>query len=359
LIQEELGNKKHYLMNSFYIAQRKRLNILVQDGKPIGGKWSFDIQNRRKMPGALRVPEPMNIKQNKYVKEAVEYIKKHFDHNPGTIEEFIWPTNHDEAKKWLHNFLSRRLCLFGPYQDAIDPTKDFLFHSLLSPLLNIGLLTPAYVIDETLAYAHKHTVPLNCLEGFIRQIIGWREFVQGIYVLHGEKQRKSNFFKHTKKLPASFWDATTGILPIDNALQKIVKTGYAHHIERLMVLGNFMLLIEVDPNEVYRWFMELFIDAYDWVMVPNVYGMSQYADGGLMTTKPYFSSSNYIRAMSNYKNGSWCELWDALYWHFIVKNNSLIKKNARLSFINLYLRNKKKDILEKQLKIAQKYLKEI
>jgi deoxyribodipyrimidine photolyase-related protein len=226
-------------------------------------------------------------------------------------------------------------------------------------MLNVGLLTPLQIIDSVLEYAKQNDIPLNSLEGFIRQIIGWREFIRGIYVAKGTEERNRNFFQHKRKIPSSFYDGTTGIIPIDTTIRKLLKTGYAHHIERLMILGNFMLLCEFDPDEIYRWFMELFIDAYDWVMVPNVYGMSQFADGGLMSTKPYISSSNYLRKMSNYKKAQWQEIWDALYWRFIDKHREVFNKNIRMKFmVSMYdkmLTEKK----EKFIIIADNYFKSL
>ena len=200
-------------------------------------------------------------------------------------------------------------------------------------MMNVGLLSPQFVIDEALQFASKHEIPLNSLEGFIRQIIGWREFIRSVYELKGSKERTRNFWGFTRKIPASFWNGTTGIEPIDLTIKKVLETGYCHHIERLMVLGNFMLLCEFDPDEVYRWFMELFIDAYDWVMVPNVYGMSQFADGGLMSSKPYISGSNYLMKMSNYPKGEWQEVWDALFWNFLDNQRAFFLKNPRLSML--------------------------
>jgi len=217
-------------------------------------------------------------------------------------------------------------------------------------------LTPEQVTKKTLNFAEYHKIPLASLEGFMRQIIGWREFVRGIYLIKGEEQRSANFFNHTRQLPATFWTATTAIEPIDTTIKKILKTGYAHHIERLMVLGNFMLLTETDPQACYTWFMELFIDAYDWVMVPNVFGMSQYSDGGIMTTKPYFSGSNYIKKMSNYKKETWCIIWDALYWNFVYKQKDSIGTNARLNFMNMYLKKLNPAVLKTHLQNAQDFL---
>ena len=199
--------------------------------------------------------------------------------------------------------------------------------------MNAGLISPRELINKSLLFAKNNEIPLNSLEGFIRQIMGWREFIRGMYVCKGSYSRTQNFWGFERKIPKSFYDGTTGIEPVDDTIKKVLATGYCHHIERLMVLGNFMLLCEFDPDEVYRWFMELFIDAYDWVMVPNVYGMSQFADGGLMSTKPYISSSNYILKMSNYKKGDWCKIWDALFWNFMDKQREFFLKNPRMRML--------------------------
>lgn len=355
-LTEQFSGKKHYLMNSFYIAQRKRMNILVKNGKPIGGSWSFDKENRQPMPAHINIPPLPTQKQSSYVKEAIQYVQTNFGQNPGSIEHFIYPTNHTQAQLFLQDFLQHRLKYFGTYQDAILKDETFLFHSVLTPALNTGLLTPKEVVDAALQYSEKHVIPLNCLEGFLRQIIGWREFVRGVYTHAGEKQRNMNFFKHTNKLPASFWQSNTTLEPVDNAIQRVIQHAYTHHIERLMVLGNCMLLCQIEPNEVYAWFMELFIDAYDWVMVPNVYGMSQYADGGLMATKPYIAGSNYIAKMSDYKKGNYTSILNALYWNFIYKHQKIIKKNPRLAIMLSYLKKMEKATLKQHLTIAQTFL---
>ena len=174
---------------------------------------------------------------------------------------------------------------------------------------------------------------MNSCEGFIRQIIGWREFIRGVYIAVGSKERVKNFWKFKRKIPSSFYSGDTGIEPIDDTIKKINESAYANHIERLMIIGNFMLLCEFDPDEVYRWFMEMFIDSYDWVMVPNVYGMSQFSDAGMMSTKPYISSSNYILKMSNYKKGDWCKIWDSLFWNFMDKQRGVFVKNPRMRML--------------------------
>jgi deoxyribodipyrimidine photolyase-related protein len=336
--------KKHFSCQTFYIYQRKKLGLLLDEtGKPLGGKWSFDVENRKKIPKNLKIPKFPKFSQSPELKEAVAYVAKKYPNNPGLDEDFNYPTNHAQAKKALDHFLEMRLHHFGEYEDAIVENEEILFHSCLSPILNVGLLTPKQVIDATISYSKRHDVPINSLEGFIRQLIGWREFVRCIYHAIGEKQRSSNFFKHKHKISQAFYDGSTTIVPIDAVIKKLLKTGYLHHIERLMVLGNFFLLCEISPDAIYRWFMELFIDSYDWVMVPNVYGMSQYADGGMMTTKPYFSGSNYILKMSDFKTGSWCKIWDALFWRFMIKNDTFFQKQPRLKFLSQLAKKKKKD----------------
>jgi deoxyribodipyrimidine photolyase-related protein len=327
----------HYHQTSFYIQQRKQRGILLDGDKPLGGRWTFDVENRRKLPKGQAVPRPPTVVENDFHREARDYVTSRFGEHPGGLEACLYPATHEEAKGWLRDFLENRLGLFGDYEDALSAREPVLFHSVLSPLMNVGLLTPGQVLEETLAYAREHPVPLNSLEGFLRQVLGWREYVRAVYLMAGERQRGANFFGHTRPLPPGFYEGTTGVLPVDTVIRRVLATGYAHHIERLMVLGNFLLLCEVDPKEVYRWFMDLFIDAYDWVMVPNVFGMSQFADGGLMMTKPYFSSSNYLRKMSDYPAGEWCSLWDALYWRFVDKNRDYLAKNPRLAPMLRYL----------------------
>lgn len=330
-------HKKRYFQTDFYINQRKRLNLLVHENKPEGGQWSFDADNRLKYPAKQHPPKIEFPKENAYVKEAKAYVEKHFKDNYGNTELAVtkgfYPVNFEEAKSWLEDFLQTRFTDFGVYEDAMVSSEHFLHHSLLSLLLNTGLLTPAYVIERTMDYAAKHAIPLNSLEGFIRQIIGWREFIRIVYEREGRKQRTTHFMRFSRKIPASFYTGTTGIEPVDNVIKKVLLTGYAHHIERLMILGNFMLLCEFDADVVYKWFMELFIDAYDWVMVPNVYGMTQFTDGGLMVTKPYISSSNYVLKMSNYKKGAWCEIWDGLFWRFMHTHRTVFENNQRIGML--------------------------
>ena len=226
-------------------------------------------------------------------------------------------------------------------------------------MLNIGLLTPRQVLDTCLEHARTHEVPINSVEGFVRQVIGWREFMRATYEDLGVRMRTTNHWKHTRSIPDSFYDGTTGIAPVDDAIQRVLETGYCHHIERLMVLGGFMFLCEFDPDEIYRWFMELFIDSYDWVMVPNVYAMSQHADGGLITTKPYFSGSSYIKKMSNHPKGDWTATWDGLYWRWIWNHVDELGKNPRWAMMCAMAKKMDSDKRSAHLKHAEEFLNQL
>lgn len=334
-IETYFADKKRMFQTNFYKYQRQTRNILLDsDQKPMGGKWTFDDENRQKYPKGKTPPKVDFLKPNNFQKEAILYTQKYFAANYGNLnQDFIFPSNFADSKDWLRAFFTSRFSAFGAYEDAILENEIFLHHSVLSPMLNVGLLLPQFVIDEALTYAEEHEIPLNSLEGFIRQLIGWREFIRAVYELKGKEERTKNYWGFERKIPESFWNGTTGIVPVDSSIKKVLNTGYCHHIERLMVLGNFMLLCEFDPDEVYRWFMELFIDAYDWVMVPNIYGMSQFADGGLMSTKPYISGSNYVMKMSNYKKGAWQTVWDGLFWRFIHVHRDFFIQNPRLGML--------------------------
>lgn len=334
-LETYFGSRTKYFQTDFYILQRKKLNILIDENqKPIGGKWSFDAENRLKYPKDKIAPKLAFPALNIFYKEAIEYVSKNYPNNYGSISEtFIYPTTHEQSELWLQQFLVTRFNEFGEYEDAIVDEENILHHSVLTPMLNIGLLLPVQIVNAAIDYASKNNISLNSLEGFIRQIIGWREFIRGVYLYKGTQERTTNFWKFAKEIPLSFYTATTGIQPIDTTIKKLLHTGYNHHIERLMILGNFMLLCEFNPDKVYQWFMEMYIDAYDWVMVTNVYGMSQFADGGLMATKPYISGSSYVLKMSNYKKGNWCEIWDALFWNFMNKHRNFFLSNPRLGML--------------------------
>ncbi|NNE33463.1 MAG: cryptochrome/photolyase family protein [Winogradskyella sp.] len=349
-------NKKKFFQTTFYKQQRKERNILMISDEPEGGKWTYDSENRKKYPKDKTPPSIQFPDKTKYHEEAEDYVNANFSDHYGELSEFvIFPIDFKSSQDWLSQFFEQRFHDFGTYEDAIVKEEHFLNHSLLSPLINVGLLNPVEVIEKAIDYAKSNDVPLNSLEGFVRQIIGWREFIRGVYEVKGSVERTKNFWDFDRQIPPSFYDGTTGIKPVDDAIKKVLKTGYAHHIERLMILGNFMVLCEFDPDEVYKWFMELFIDAYDWVMVPNVYGMSLYADGGLMSTKPYISSSNYIMKMSNYSKGDWQDVWDGLFWTFMDKHRDFFSGNPRLGMLLGNLDRMKKETLEDHFKAAKDY----
>ena len=328
--------KKKLFQTSFYKNQRKKFNILINEyDKPTGGKWTYDDMNRKKFPKNKKTPsiDYSKIKSINFL-DSYNYVENNFAKNFGEINSFqLYPTDFKSAKIWFNNFLKTRFDEFGIYEDAVLINESIINHSVISPLINSGLLEPKYIVETSLDYYKKYDIPLNSMEGFIRQIIGWREFIRGVYYSKGTEERTKNYWNFKRKIPKSFYEGSTGIDPIDDTIKKVKKTAYGNHIERLMILGNFMVLCEFDPDEVYKWFMEVFIDSYDWVMVPNVYGMSQFADGGLMSTKPYISSSNYIIKMSDYKKGSWSEIWDGLFWTFMDKQRDFFKKNPRMRML--------------------------
>jgi deoxyribodipyrimidine photolyase-related protein len=329
------AGKKRFSQTDFYTKQRKERGILIDsDFKPVGGKWTFDTENRLKYPKGKVPPKVEFPSENEFVKEAESYVKANFNNNYGELKsDFVYPTTYVESRKWLTQFLENRFSEFGEYEDALVADERLLHHSLLTPMMNAGLLTPKEIIETTLEFAATNNIHLNSLEGFIRQIIGWREFIRGVYEVAGTRERTMNFWKCKRKIPETFWTGETGIEPLDIVIKKVLDTGYCHHIERLMVVGNFMLLCEFDPDEVYRWFMELFIDSYDWVMVTNVYGMSQFADGGLTATKPYISGSNYLMKMSDFPKGNWQPVWDGLFWNFMDKHRGFFLTNPRLGML--------------------------
>ena len=351
------SGKRKLFFTEFYIRQRKRLNILLDGDRPVGGQWSFDPENRKKLPRTIQVPpEPGVATEDEVIREARDYVRQQFPDAIGSDRPFLYPTDHSSAKRWLEGFLHERLAKFGDYEDAISQRHRVLFHSVLTPMLNIGLLTPAQVVAAVMPFAE--TVPLNSFEGFIRQVIGWREFIRLVYRRHGGAQRSRNFWGFSRPMPDAFYDGSTGIPPVDHVIRQVLQSGYCHHIERLMVLGNFMLLCELHPDAVYRWFMELFIDSYDWVMVPNIYGMSQHADGGLMTTKPYLSGSSYILKMSDFPRGEWCVIWDALYWRFIDRHAEFFARNPRMA-VMVRQKDRLGPKLDQHHRVAEQFLQRI
>ncbi len=331
--QEYLKTTKRPFMKTFYERERKRLKVLIDHGKPWGGKWSFDEENRKTIDEKIPIPDLPQVKHSAQTKTVISLVQNEFSKHPGNADNYWMPTTRKEWLRWLKVFVDERLEKFGPYQDALTTRKPFVFHSVLSPAINMGLLTPLEVIRVVEDAFHDHELPLNSVEGFIRQVMGWREFVRGVYQNFSEKEEMTNFWNHTKKLSPHWYKGDFGIPPLDEAIEKSIRWGYLHHIERLMVVGNMMTLLEIHPTEAHRWFMELFVDSSDWVMGPNVYGMALFSDGGIFATKPYICGSNYYRKMGKYAAGDWCEIVDGLYWGFIEKHKDFFKKNPRLGMM--------------------------
>ena len=365
-IYNNLGGLRHDL---FYKSQRIKFNIMVKKNGdkyiPEGSKWSFDIENRKSFEKNQVEPPILNLKsnsRNKYLNEAVEYINKNFSHHYGLsdLNNFIYPINKKEALEWLKYFISNKLDNFGKYEDALSSKIKFGFHSVLSPLTNIGLITPLDIIEHVRDYNKN----MASKEGFLRQVIGWREYCYFTYDLFSKELELNNLYINNKyKIPKYVWDCKTQIPPIDNILNNLLSNGYSHHIERLMGIGNFLILIEINPKEIYNWFQTMYIDAYDVFMVPNVYGMLSYGkltESSHMMTRPYFASSNYLMKMSDYKSQSnviinkntykWDDIIDSLYWSHINKHSLEFKKiyatSSAVARYEKFDNNKKKNILE-------------
>ena len=327
-----VGDKKFLLQANYYKKARKEMDILIENDKPVGGKWSFDDENRKKLPKDYLIPKLPVIKERDDFEEISNFINTEFNDHPGNINN-IFPYTTEQALDWLDTFFEERFKDFGPYEDAIFMGEHFQLHSALSSSMNLGIITPQQIITKAKDYAEANDIPLNSLEGFVRQIIGWREFIRGIYQNFSEKMINSNYWNHNRKLSEAWYTGDTGIEPLDDAIKGALEFGYTHHINRLMVWASIMNMSRIHPSEIYKWFMEMFVDSSEWVMVPNVFGMGTFADGGIFATKPYISGSSYILRMSNFKKGDWCEIVDGLYWKFIEDNKEFFAKNPRLSLM--------------------------
>jgi deoxyribodipyrimidine photolyase-related protein len=306
------------------------------------------------------IPRRNKIKNDQITFDVMVEVGEIFSKSYGDLENYSWAVTHKDAEKIFINFLDVYLTNYGSFQDAINKDNAFMFHSLLSPYFNSGLLNPLKCIKEVEKryFNSNGDIPINSVEGFIRQVIGWREFIMGVYWDNMPQYKQKNFWGHKKDLSDSWYTAQTGIPPLDGAIKESIEFGYTHHINRLMIISNLMNLSGVDPNSIYRWFMEMYVDTADWVMVPNVYGMGTFADGGIFSTKPYICGSSYMLRMSNYKKGDWCDVVDGLYWNFIERNINFFKTNPRLSLmvnaLNKLNPDRKKLITEKAQEFISK-----
>jgi len=353
--QYDQGAKKPF-MQVFYKQQRKDLDILVSpDGDPLNGKWSFDEDNRKKYPKDIQFPSYPESEETEHTEAVKALVDELFPDHPGSSDNFYWATTRRQILYRVNDFFQERFENFGPYEDAIDSRQAFGFHSLLSPYINMGLITPSEVVEKALEYYHEQDVHFPSVEGYIRQLIGWREFMRGIYHEYDDKLNV-NYFGHQRQMKTCWYEGTTGIPPLDDSIKKAKQYAYTHHIERLMILGNIMLLSELDPKVVYRWFMEMYIDSADWVMAPNVYGMSQYADGGIFATKPYIGGANYIKKMSDYGSGDWEDEVNGLYWRFIDVNTETFSSNPRMGMMVATLNRMNAEKKERIFKAAEGFI---
>ena len=332
--------RENLRMEYFYRELRKKYSVLMEGEQPIGGKWNYDASNRKPPKEGLDIPEKYTSKPDKITQEVIELVEKKYSLHFGDLEPFHFAVDRKGALKALQEFITKKLYLFGDYQDAMLEGEAWMYHSHISFYLNCGLLLPMECIQKAEQSYHEDKSPLNAVEGFIRQILGWREYIRGIYWLKMPDYEKSNFFNAKRKLPSFYWNSKTEMNCLRNCVKETKENAYAHHIQRLMVLGNFALLAGIDPKDVNEWFLIVYADAYQWVELPNVTGMILFADGGYLASKPYASGGAYINKMSNYcknckykvteKNGSEACPFNYLYWNFLAENRQKLSSNHRL-----------------------------
>jgi deoxyribodipyrimidine photolyase-related protein len=336
--------RKHLTMEYFYREMRKKTGLLMRDdGKPEGGEWNYDADNREPPKEGLKAPPAPKFDPDEITREVIALVGKRFADHFGDLEPFGWPVTREQAQEAAEAFFARRLAKFGPYQDAMVHGEDDLYHSMLSTSLNIGLLDPLELCRKAEAAYDAGKAPLNSVEGFIRQIIGWREYVRGFYWLTMPGLAKANELKATRPLPQFFWTGDTDMRCLSDCIRSTREDAHAHHIQRLMVLGNFCLIAGIDPKQVADWYLAVYADAFEWVELPNVAGMVLYADGGRLATKPYAASGNYINKMSDYcgkcrykvsqKTGDGACPFNPLYWHFMNANRDRLESNHRIGRI--------------------------
>jgi deoxyribodipyrimidine photolyase-related protein len=342
--KEFAHNKANLIMESFYRYMRKKHNILMdKNNKPIGGKWNYDTENRNPAKLGLNIPKQYVAKIDIITRGVISLVAKNFADHFGDIKPFYLAVTRKEALIILDDFIAQRLENFGTYQDAMLENEDFMYHSHISFYLNNGLLAPLEVIQKVQKAYKEGNIALNSVEGFIRQILGWREYIRGIYWLKMPKYKELNFFNAKRNLPEFYWHGKTKMNCMKQSLRNTKENAYAHHIQRLMVLGNFALITALDPKQVNNWYLIVYADAYEWVELPNVSGMVLFADGGVLATKPYASSGAYINKMSNYckncaylikeKSGASACPFNYLYWNFLLENKDVLSNNHRMNMI--------------------------
>jgi deoxyribodipyrimidine photolyase-related protein len=339
--QKWAKGRKQLRMEHFYRRMRKTTGWLMEGKKPAGGKWNYDTENRKALAEGVSIPNRRAFKPDKITAEVLELVNRQFADHFGDLRPFRWAVTRQGALEALDHFISECLPRFGDFQDAMKSGEDFLFHSVLSPYLNIGLLLPREVCEAALAAYEAGSAPVAAVEGFIRQILGWREYIRGIYWLKMPGYPKSNFFGADRPLPSFYWTGQTDLKCLGEAIRATRKNAYAHHIQRLMITGNFALLAGLSPAEVEEWYLIVYADAFDWVELPNTHGMALYADGGLLGSKPYAASGAYIDRMSDYCKGCAYDVktklgenacpFNYLYWYFLIRNEEKLAGNPRMA----------------------------
>ena len=359
---EHAKGRKQLRLEYWYRELRKKHSVLMDGDSPIGGEWNYDSENRASFgkEGPQNLTLPLRFKPDATTSAVIDLVNHRFSSHPGRVaaskEGFGWPVNRQEALQALEDFIENRLSEFGQFQDAMWTDEPWLFHSHIASALNLKLLSAQEVVRAAENALKKKKAPLAAVEGFIRQILGWREYVRGIYWMNMPRYIELNALGAQEAMPDFFWNGKTPMHCLSQTITQSLETGYAHHIQRLMVTGLYTLLLGVRPQEVHAWYLSMYVDAVEWVELPNVIGMSQFADGGTITTKPYFSSSHYVLTMSDYKKGDWCEVWDSLFYTFLEDHQEVIAKNPRLRMLIKNLEKLSPERKAHMKKIIQKYI---
>jgi len=363
---EWASDRKQTRMEYWYREMRRKTGLLMDGDKPEGGEWNYDKQNRKPPKGGMDFPGELRFQPDGITQDVIEMVKSEFDTRLGSADGFFWAVTRDGALEALNYFLDKALVDFGDYQDAMVGGEAFLFHSLLSPYLNTGLLGPMEICKAVETRYLAGDAPINAVEGYIRQIIGWREFVRGLYWLEMPKYIELNHLNAKRPLPEFYWTGETEMNCLSNAIGQTLEHAYAHHIQRLMITGNFALLIGADPHAVHEWYLSVYLDAFEWVELPNTLGMSQFGDGGMMGSKPYASSGSYINRMSDYckdcrykvkaRVGEDACPFNSLYWDFMARNEDTLRGNPRMNMVYRNLDKMDDATREGLLKQAQGFL---
>ena len=363
------NDRKQLRMEFFYRNMRRKYNILMDGDEPIGGQWNYDSENRKPPKNGLKIPDSYSNKPDEITKDVIKLVDQNFKDHFGDLLPFNFAVTRQQALIILDEFIDKRLGMFGDFQDAMIEGEPWMFHSHISFYLNCGLLKPLECIKAVESAFYDNRAPLNAVEGFIRQVLGWREYIRGVYWYKMPEYKSENFLEASRKLPEFYWTGKTNMNCLKQCITETKENSYAHHIQRLMVLGNFVLLTGIKPDEVNNWYLAVYSDAYEWVELPNVTGMILYADGGVLASKPYAASGAYINRMSNYckschykvssKNGEDACPFNYLYWDFLIRNENKLRNNPRMGLIYRNLDKMKSEKFESIRSDSNTFLKRI